>query len=534
MNGIDAGMPDTRTEILQPTSPEELPDDVGLLKEMLWNVLQSHDELAQQVAFLKRALWGKKSEKMVSVEQLELFEEVKRRLGLVEVEENEEDGKAIEPPQRMPKGKARTRRGGKREKTRGRFFGGTVPKDLRVETQHVHIDGATCPECGDPLEVLGADTRNRVAFKCEFYVQQTVVQTGFCKKHPRKSLFTPEGPDFIVPGGVLANELACKVVVDKYADNIPLNRQSKRFERDGIKLGSSTLSRNVLAFATLATHLVDAMQKELIASPWLQGDATGLPILVGDLGQAHGGQLWVYSNGETAVFQASMTKHGAFPKAFLKGFSGTWLADGASNYNSVASLPGVERSGCWSHARRYVFEARDDHVAAYEGLRLIRDLFLSERGCILMDLEERLAHRRRHAAPLLEQIRAWVDRHRRDEHVTKRPKSAFAKAVNYLHRQWKELVLFVERPQIPIHNNRSELLLRTPVIGRRNWLFAGSPKGADASAALFSIVATCMLQGIDPYAYLIDVMPSLGRKKPSEVRELTPSRWAARRRQEAA
>jgi transposase len=534
---------------LRPTSIEQLPDDVGLLKAMLWEVLQSNDELVQQNAWLKRALWGQKSEKLVSPEQLALFAEAQKRLGLVAGEPGDEDHAPIAPPAldaertaqasegpppRMPAERPKTRRGGKRDKTRGRFLGGTVPVDTPVETTHVCLDGATCPVCGEALTLLGADSRKRVEFRPgQFFVRETVVQTGICLAHPHDSLFTPEGPDFIVPGGVLGNELVCQVLVDKYADNLPLHRQSTRFARQGVNLPDATLSRNVIATASLARHLVDAMRDELLDSPWLQGDATGLPILIGDLGHAHGGQLWVYSNGESAVFQVSMTKHADFPEAFLQGFRGVWLADGASNYNAVASLPGVERAGCWSHARRYVFDARNEHVAAVEGLALIRDLFLTERTAMLLELPARLAHRETHAAPLVAKIRAWVDRWRVDPDVVRRPKSAFAKAVNYLHRQWAALVLFLKKPEIELHNNRSELLLRGPVIGRRAWLFAGSPDGADASAIWFSLVASCMLVGIDPMAYLRDVLPGLGKKTKSELRGWTPARWAAARRAEA-
>ena len=521
-------MPKNGHKVVQPTSPEQLPDDPGLLKEMLWQVLQSNDELSQQVAFLKRALWGKKSEKLVSKEQLELFEEVKKRLGLNKPKDD--DGK----PPRMPKDTPKTRRGGKRDKKRGRFIGGTVPTNTPVETTHVRLDGATCPVCGDVLCVLGSDTRKRVGFKPgHFYVQETVVETGLCVKHPHDSLLTPAGPDFIVPGGVLANDLANQVVVDKFSDGLPLNRQSKRFARKGVNLRTPTLSRNVIAHAALAKHIVDAIQDELLQSAWLQGDATGLPILVGDLGQAHQGQLWVYSNGESAVFEASMTKHGDIPRTFLEGFSGIWLCDGASNYNAVASLPGVDRGGCWAHARRYVFESRNDNVAAHEGLQLIRDLFMGERVAILLEHPERLAHRQEFAAPIVERIRKWLDEQRSTDHVIQRPKSAFAKAVGYLHNQWATLVLFLDKPEIPVHNNRSELLLRTPVTGRKAWLFAGSPEGADASAVHFSIAATCMLQGIDPLEYLDDVMPSLGKKTKTQIAELTPSKWAERRRQAA-
>ena len=116
------------------------------------------------------------------------------------------------------------------------------------------------------------------------------------------------------------------------------------------------------------------------------------------------------------------------------------------------------------------------------------------------------------------------------EHVKSRPKSAFAKAVRYLHNQWNRLILFLQCAAIPVHNNRSELLLRAPVVGRRAWLFAGSPEGANASATLFSITATCMLQGIDPNEYLDDVMPTLATKTPVEIGELTPAKWAARKR----
>ncbi len=145
---------------LHPTSPEQLPDDVGLLKAMLWEVLQSHDELSQQVAWLKRVLWGQKSEKLVSPEQMALFVEVQKRLGIGSHEHGDEDHELVEPssndgdkqakpeankPARMPAGRAKTRRGGKRDKPRGRFLGGTVPEGTPVETTHICLDGAACP-----------------------------------------------------------------------------------------------------------------------------------------------------------------------------------------------------------------------------------------------------------------------------------------------------------------------------------------------------------------------------------------------------
>ncbi len=524
MNGIEEDVPNAPSIVPHPTTREALPDDPDVLKDMLLGALQSNDELAQKVSWLQRMLFGKKSERLVSADQLALFEEAKKRLGLDKGED--------EKPSRMPTGKTKTRRGGARSKKRGKFLGGTVPKNTPVETTRVDLQDETCPECGERLSKLGEDSRRRVAWvPGHFVVRETIVETGFCPHHPAESLHTPEGPDFVVPGGVLDNGLLNKVVVDKFADGLPLNRQAKRFARKGVRLATSTLSRNVLAHAALAGHIVKAMRDELLASAWLQGDATSLPILVGDRGEAHPGQLWVYCNGATAVFEASMTKHGVIPKDFLEGFTGVWLADGASNYNEVARMPDVERAGCLAHARRYLFDARNDHVAVFEGLTLVRDIFLGERSTMLLAPEERLEHRRRLAPPLMTRLRSWIDDYRTCDHVIKRAKSPFARALTYLHNQWSSIERFLEHPEIPVHNNRSELLLRGPVMGRKAWLFAGSPDGADASAIEFSLVASCMLQGVDPGAYLDDVMPSLGRKTPAEIAELTPAKWAQRLRE---
>lgn len=208
---------------LHPRSPDDLPDDVGLLKAMLWEVLASHDELTQQNAWLKRALWGKKSEKMVSPEQMALFKDATERLGMVPGEPGDEDHEYVSPeqlsgaasgagdakgkegkegkPPRMPTSRAKTRRGGKRNKTRGCFLGGTVPAGTQVLTSRVCLNGATCPVCKKELTLLGADSRKRVEFQPgHFYVQETVVETGICLEHPHDSIYTQRGPISSCPG----------------------------------------------------------------------------------------------------------------------------------------------------------------------------------------------------------------------------------------------------------------------------------------------------------------------------------------------
>ena len=361
-------------------------------------------------------------------------------------------------------------------------------------------------------------------------MDELIVESGVCPFHRKEGIVTAEAPEYIIPGGVFGNTLLCTIIVNKIADNIPLNRQASRFARHGVTLCTSTMSRSLISTAALATHLVSAMREELCDSPWLQGDATSMPVIIGNLGTAANAHLWVYTNGETAVFDISMTKEAWIPAAFLEGFSGDWLSDGTSEYNEVESMSGVTRGGCWSHARRYLFEARKDVPTVYDVLGLIRELFLSEREAVLMDLEDRKKHRQRVARPIIDKIQTWLEEHRHHKLLEYRPKSRFAKAITYLTNQWARLCRFLDCPGIPIHNNRSELLIRNPVIGRKNWLFAGSPAGAESNAVFQSLIASCMLSAIDPQEYLEDVLPRLSAMKPSEVAENTPAQWAKRNR----
>ena len=179
----------------------------------------------------------------MSPDQLALFEELKKKLEESDSDSGSDDDGTDGTPERMPKTRAKTRRGGRRKKKRGKFMGGSVPPDTPVQSTQIKLDGATCPVCDDPLSVLGTDTRRRLGFQPgHFYIQETVVETGLCPEHPHDSMHTPDGPDFIIPGGALANDLANKIVVDKFADGMPLNRQSTRFQRKGVRVATSTLS----------------------------------------------------------------------------------------------------------------------------------------------------------------------------------------------------------------------------------------------------------------------------------------------------
>jgi len=292
-----------------------------------------------------------------------------------------------------------------------------------------------------------------------------------------------------------------------------------------VNLAVSTLCGWVRSSADLLSHVVDAMANDLRSGRFIQSDATGLPILHGTKNKPTRGHFWSYTDGTQVVMKATLNGKQSHPANFLDGFEGTLLTDGAGAYNAAASAESVVRAGCWAHARRKFFEARQqDPVRAGRVLATIRDVFLVERTVQDLSPEDRSRVRRERLEQKLKQLRSELQHWS----TTIRPSSPMGKAITFALNQWDTLVVFLSDGTAPPHNNTSERLLRKPVIGRKNWLFAGSEGGANAAAVHFSIVLSCELAGVDPLAYLRDVLGLLPDAKPSEVRALTPLRWAER------
>jgi len=247
-------------------------------------------------------------------------------------------------------------------------------------------------------------------------------------------------------------------------------------------------------------------------------------VLDGQTNAPRRGQLWVYANDDHAVFRYTPDGKGRNPAAELAGFTGTLVSDGINVYDLLSRIEGVVRAGCWCHARRKFFEARAaaPHIAA-GALATIRELFLLERTLRDVSPEERLRQREAIARPLLDGLHKWLTK----ELDGLEPDNLMAKAIRYTFNQWTKLCVFLRHADIPIHNNGSELQLRNPVIGRKNWLFCGSEAGADAAAILFSIMGSCMLQGIDPWTYLRDVLPKIADSNIHQLLELSPAKWRA-------
>jgi hypothetical protein len=318
-----------------------------------------------------------------------------------------------------------------------------------------------------------------------------------------------------------------QVLVSKYADHLPLYRQSRIFGRHGIDLPRSTLCDWVAVCAEEFEPIVAELKKAVRASKAVQADETPITVLESHNRKRRSqGWLWVYRGlpGET-VFDFRPTRARDGPREFLRDFQGYLQRDGYQGYGGLPAE--IVEVGCWAHARRYFFEARPSAEAeATRALELIGRLYAVERAAKELSADERAALRRERALPVLAQLRECLEAWKAEA----LPRSDFGKAVAYALAQWPTLVRYVEDGDLQIDNNAVERAIRGVAVGRKNWLFAGSYAGGKRAAILYTLIESCKAAGVEPFAYFADV---LARTATASPKELTPRAWKAARDQAA-
>jgi transposase len=382
---------------------------------------------------------------------------------------------------------------------------------------------ATCAGCGGQLSVIGQATSFRIDWvPGHFIVDDVSRDKCACPSCPDEGVLAVPAP-YALDRALCGNALLARVLVDKFADHLPTNRQARRMAREGFDVGTNTLSGWVKAGAGLLSVIAKVVIAELLEGDFLQGDDTGFPVQDGGDGALRKGRLWAFTNQEQVFYVFTATKEGIYPAEILEDFAGELLlVDGGSEFNKVVREQDLERAGCWSHLRTYFFHARHHHpVESALALATIHDLFMFERTLRGKPPDKVRAARQAQALPLIDGFFEWVQA----LSPTVRPKSKLGEAVTYATNQEAAMRLHLERPELPIHNNLSELMLRQAVVGRKNWLFARSEGGANAAATIYTLIGSCMLQGIDPQAYLVDVLGRLLDHPSNRVNELTPREW---------
>ena len=475
------------------------------------------EKLRFELARLKRSQFGTSSEKLGErIEQLELAIEA------LEVDEAERlaavpvVAAAVEAASQKP-----ARR--------------SLPDHLQRETV-VHPGPCACPSCGGKLRRIGEDVTETLDYvPGRFKVVRHVREAFSCRAC--ESVVQAPAPHHAIARGRAGPGLLAHIAVAKFDDHLPLYRQAEIYAREGVELQTSTLSGWVGATAAALMPLVDLLREEVIAgSAVLHGDDTPVPVLAPGTGKTKTGRLWTYVRDErphggerppAAVFFASPDRRGERPLSHLAGFSGVLQADGYAGFNGLYESGrqggALVEAACWAHARRKFFDvhAATGSAVAQEALERIGTLYEVERSINGKPPDERRRQRQARSRPLANALKAWAE--------TILPqlsgRSELAGAFRYMLARWTALVRVFDDGRIALDNNPAERALRGVAVGRKNYLFAGSDRGASRAAALYSLIETAKLNGLDPEAYLRDVLIRIADHPIQRLDDLLPWNW---------
>jgi len=364
-------------------------------------------------------------------------------------------------------------------------------------------------------------------------------------------------PFHVIPRGWAGPSLLAMLVFEKFGQHQPLNRQADRYAREGVPLSLSTLADQVGACCTVLTPIFERIEAHVFAAGRLHGDDTTVPVLA--RGKTDTARLWVYVRDDqpfggpappAAVFYYSRDRGGTHPQAHLADYAGILQADAYSGYGKLYDthrLPGpITQAACWSHARRKFFVLADLAAAAQRkaqgktpafvspvalaAVRRIDALFDIERDINGRSPAERLAVRQRLSAPLAEELETWM----RQERARFSRHNDVAQAMDYMLNRWPAFTRFLHDGRICLSNNAAERALRGIALGRKAWLFAGSDRGGQRAAMMYSLIMTCKMNDVDPQAWLADVLARIADHPAHKLDELLPWCWHAREYLEVA
>lgn len=413
---------------------------------------------------------------------------------------------------------------------------------------------SSCTCCGsDRIVKMGEDiTETLEVIPRQWKVIQTVREKFTCRACEKIS--QPPAPFHTIPRGWAGPQLIAMVAFDKYGQHQPLNRQSERIAREGIDLSLSTLADLIGHACVALSPIHELIEAHVLAAARLHGDDTTVPLLA--RGGSKTARLWTYVRDDqpwggsappAALFKFSRDRQMIHPNKHLAGWQGVLQADAYSGYNDLYLAdrsPGPARSAlCWSHARRKFFEladiagnvrknkpAHDISPVALETVKRIDAIFDIERDINGMDAAARLAVRQERSLPLVEGLRSWLleERARMSKH------NSVAKAIDYLMPpkgdRWNAFTAFLDDGRICLTNNAAERALRGIALGRKSWLFAGSERGGERAAFMYTLIVSCKMNDIDPQAWMAHVLARMPDITVSRLPELLPWNWKAQQK----
>lgn len=403
-----------------------------------------------------------------------------------------------------------------------------LPEALPRITQTHAPKHETCPDCGGSLRRLGEDVSEMLEYvPAHFEVIRIVRPKLSCAACER--IVQEPAPSRPIDRGLAGPGLLAHVLVSKYADHLPLYRQSEIYEREGLDLDRSTLAGWVGGASEVLAPLVEQVHRYVMSGGELHGDDTPVPVLAPGNGKTKTGRLWTYvrddrpagSEAAPAVwFAYSPDRKGEHPEAHLNGFHGFLQADGYAGFNRIYEKGAIQEASCWAHVRRKFFDLQQAHSSpvAGEAIERIGQLYGIEAEIRGRSPDERREVRQARARPLLDSLEQWLQASLRK--LSK--KSDTAVAIRYALGRWTALTRYCDDGGLEIDNNAAERALRAVALGRKNYLFAGSDAGGERAAAIYSLIGSAKLNGLDPEAYLRDVLARIADHPIKRIAELLP------------
>jgi len=478
-------------------------------------LLTRNAELERQLEWLKRQVFGTKSERRVGPDG--------RQLTLGETT-------ALVPSAPVPTAtvRAHERRQARRpwekaEDASGLRFDPSVPVQV-IPVPVAELEGAS----GEAYEVIGEKVTERLAQRPASYVVLRYVRP-VVKLREEGRIVSPPAPAAVLEKSCADVSLLAMLVIDKFVYHLPLYRQHQRMEAAGVHLSRATLTNWVHRTADLLEPIFRAQWESVRESRVLAMDET--PIKAGHRKAERKmgtGYFWpVYGDRDEIVFPFSTSRGSAVVRETLQGYSGVLLSDGYEVYDRyVKQVGGLVHAQCWAHTRRYFVEAEAAEPAlCEEALTQIRALYEHEEVIRKKGLsgEPKLRYRGEHVKPIVDRFFEWL-RETFEQRILL-PKSPFTVAAHYALEREASLRVFLQYPDVPVDTNHLERQIRPIAVGRKNWLFCWTEIGARYVGILQSLLATCRLQGVDPYTYLVDVLQRIASHPDKQIAELTPRLW---------
>jgi transposase len=535
-------------------TPGMIPDDIDALKAAL--IAERADRIAAQalaaaaqaklsddqaliahlklqIEKLRRAIYGQRSER-----SMHLLDQMELQLEELEAAATEDELLAEMAAAKTTSVAAFTRKRPARK-----------PFPEHLPRERVIVPGPTsCACCGGArLSKLGEDvTETLEVIPRQWKVIQHVREKFSCRDC--ESIIQAPAPFHVIPRGWAGPSLLAMILFEKFGQHQPLNRQAERYAREGVPLSLSTLADQVGAGCVVLDPIFKRLEAHVLAAERLHGDDTTVPVLA--KGKTDTARSWVYVRDDrpfggpappAAVFYYSRDRRGEHPQSHLASYAGILQADAYGGYGKLydpGRSPGpVIEAGCWSHARRNFFvladlaqnaqrKAQGKTLAAIsplalEAVRRIDALFDIERAINGQRADRRTTIRQELSAPLVADLEAWM----REQRAKLSRGNDVTKAMDYLLKRWAAFTRFLDDGRICLSNNAAERALRGIALGRKSWLFAGSDRGGQRAAIMYSLIVTAKMNDVDPQAWLADVLARIAEHPALRLDELLPWNW---------